>query len=130
MSDEAWRFSARWCALGALTAGLAVAAGAFGAHGLKEQIPADRLTIFEVGVRYQMYHALAVLIVSLLPDSRPRDAAGWAFLAGIVVFSGSLYVMALSGVRWWGAITPIGGVAFLIGWGLLVWAGVLDMRRG
>ena len=160
--------------LGALSAFLGVALGAFGAHGLRDRIPADLLAVFEVGVRYQMYHALALLAVGLLlrrfgkngspapgvdsaPDrvpetrgislicrsglrgpNRPEAAAGaatascrsvparaasslgaasgWLFVAGTVIFSGSLYALSLSGIRWLGAITPIGGVAFLAGW--------------
>jgi len=104
----------------AIWAGVGVALGAFGAHGLSQRLPADRLAVFEVGVRYQMYHALALFGVawlsSKLPDSSLVVAAGWCFVAGIVVFSGSLYALALSGQRWFGAITPIGGVAFLAGW--------------
>lgn len=120
--------SQRWFALGALFAGLSVAAGAFGAHGLKDQLSPDRLAIFEVGARYQMYHALALLAVAILPASRPRDIAGWAFTLGIVVFSGSLYALTLSGLKWLGAITPVGGVAFLVGWGLLAWTGATQRQ--
>lgn len=104
----------------AVWAGLGVALGAFGSHGLQQRIPADRLAIFEVGVRYQMYHALALFGVAWLsqrlPESPLVSAAGWLFVAGIVVFSGSLYALAITGVRSLGAITPIGGVAFLAGW--------------
>ena len=108
--------------LGSTFAGLAVAAGAFGAHGLRERLSPDLLAIFETGARYQMYHALALLVVALVAGRVPSaaaTAAGWCFVAGILVFSGSLYVLALSGVRWLGAITPICGVAFLVGWVLL-----------
>ena len=102
---------------------LAVAAGAFGAHGLKQRLTLEMLDVFEVGARYQMYHALALLAVAWLcpTASNPRLAtiAGWFFVAGILLFSGSLYLLALTGVRWLGAITPIGGVAFLAGWLLL-----------
>jgi uncharacterized membrane protein YgdD (TMEM256/DUF423 family) len=110
-------------ALGTLFAGLAVAAGAFGAHGLRGRIDADMLTVFETGARYQMYHALALLAVAWAATRWPdgyASAAGWCFVMGITVFSGSLYALALSGVRVLGAITPLGGVALLVGWGLLV----------
>ena len=110
-------------ALGALLAGLAVAAGAFGAHGLRDRLPPDMLAIFETAVRYQMYHALALLVVGSLAGQWPAGAvAGWCFVVGIAVFSGSLYVLSLTGVRWLGAITPLGGVAFLVGWAWLAWA--------
>ena len=103
----------------------AVAAGAFGAHALKDRLPADLLAVFETGARYQMVHALALLFVASVGGAggaRPARAAGWLFVAGMVVFSGSLYALALTGVRAWGAVTPLGGVAFLAGWGLLAWA--------
>ncbi|HEX2202005.1 MAG TPA: DUF423 domain-containing protein [Longimicrobium sp.] len=97
-----------------------VAAGAFGAHALRATVPPDLLAVFETGARYQMYHALALLAVALAaarqPETRPLRAAGWLFAAGIVVFSGSLYALALSGVRVLGAVTPIGGACFLAGW--------------
>jgi uncharacterized membrane protein YgdD (TMEM256/DUF423 family) len=112
--------------LGSAFAMLAVAAGAFGAHALRDRLPDTMLAIFETGVRYQMYHALALLVTALLVARAPSAAAvaaGWLFAAGIVVFSGSLYVLVLSGVRWLGAITPLGGLAFLAGWVLLAWAG-------
>ncbi|HXV78272.1 MAG TPA: DUF423 domain-containing protein [Candidatus Binatia bacterium] len=110
---------------GSLLAFLAVALGAFAAHALKDRLSADMLAIFEVGVRYQMYHALALLAVAWATSRWPEStagAAGWFFLAGIVVFSGSLYVISLTEMRWLGAITPIGGVAFLLGWLFLAWA--------
>jgi uncharacterized membrane protein YgdD (TMEM256/DUF423 family) len=112
-------------AAGALMAFLSVALGAFGAHALKSKLSADMLDIFEVGVRYQMYHALGLIAVSWASSRWPEsnlNAAGWAFIIGIVVFSGSLYVLSLTGIRWFGAITPIGGVAFLAGWAILVWS--------
>jgi uncharacterized membrane protein YgdD (TMEM256/DUF423 family) len=105
--------------LGALLAGLGVALGAFGAHGLKERVSPDLLAVFETGVRYQMYHALALLGLSLAWtrwSTAHLTAAGYLFLAGIVLFSGSLYLLTLTGTRWWGAVTPLGGVAFLAGW--------------
>jgi uncharacterized membrane protein YgdD (TMEM256/DUF423 family) len=107
-------------ALGATLAGLAVALGAFAAHGLRNRLTPELLAIFETGVRYQMYHALALLAVALATPRWPGAAtAGWLVLAGIVVFSGSLYVLAATGVRWLGAVTPLGGLAFLAGWAML-----------
>jgi uncharacterized membrane protein YgdD (TMEM256/DUF423 family) len=102
---------------------LAVAAGAFGAHALRARLTPEHLAIFETGSRYQIYHALALLAVawavSRWPGSLPVFA-GWLFVLGSVVFSGSLYILALTGARWWGAVTPLGGVAFLAGWFCLV----------
>ena len=114
-------------ALGALSAFVGVALGAFGAHGLKTRLEPDMLAIFEVGVRYEMYHAFALMAaawaVSRAPSSAAAAAAaGWLFVVGTLVFSGSLYLLALTGVRWLGAITPLGGVAFLAGWLCLAWA--------
>jgi len=108
--------------LGCLFAFTAVAAGAFGAHALRDRLPADLLAVFETGARYQMFHALALLFAAIVGGARGARAAGWLFVAGMVVFSGSLYALALTGVRTWGAVTPLGGVAFLAGWGLLAWA--------
>jgi uncharacterized membrane protein YgdD (TMEM256/DUF423 family) len=108
--------------LGCVLAGLAVVIGAFGAHGLRARVSADMLVVFETGARYQMYHALAIVAVGLALDRWPAagvSAAGWLFLLGIVLFSGSLYVMTLTGARWLGAITPLGGLAFIAGWVLL-----------
>ena len=113
--------------IGALAALIGVGFGAFGAHGLRERLSPEMLAVFETGVRYQMYHAFAILIVAVALarlDAPLVRAAGWSFTAGIVLFSGSLYTMALTGVTTLGAITPIGGVAFLIGWALLVWVGI------
>ncbi|HEV2131197.1 MAG TPA: DUF423 domain-containing protein [Longimicrobiaceae bacterium] len=111
--------------LGCTFALLAVAAGAFAAHALRARLAPDLLAIFETGVRYQMYHALGLLAVAWAVAHWPGSAAtvaGWLFVAGIVVFSGSLYLLSLSGIRWLGAITPLGGVAFLLGWLFLAWA--------
>lgn len=111
--------------LGCLFAFLAVGAGAFGAHALRSRLEPDLLAVFETGARYQMYHALALLGVAWAVERWATGvtvAAGWAFVAGMLLFSGSLYVLALSGVRWLGAVTPFGGVAFLTGWILLAWA--------
>lgn len=102
--------------LGALFAFIGVAAGAFGAHALKSRLSPDHLAIFEVGVRYQMYHALALLIVGLVGSQFYFSLAGWLFTAGIMIFSGSLYTLVLTSVTAWGAITPIGGVLLLAGW--------------
>ncbi len=114
---------------GAVLAGLGVAAGAFGAHGLKALLSAEMLAVFETSVRYQMYHALALVLTGILlersvaPDERKcLRLAGWLFLAGILLFSGSLYLLALSGIRWLGAITPLGGLCLIAGWSLLAWA--------
>ncbi|RKH09044.1 DUF423 domain-containing protein [Corallococcus praedator] len=108
-----------WLVVGAVNAFLSVAAGAFGAHALRARLPQDLQVIFETGARYHMYHALALVAVGLLGVTRPSallSASGWAMLAGIVLFSGSLYALALSGVRVLGAITPLGGLGFLAGW--------------
>ncbi|MBK7973097.1 MAG: DUF423 domain-containing protein [Deltaproteobacteria bacterium] len=105
--------------IGAILGFLGVALGAFAAHGLKQRLPAEMLIVFETGVRYHMYHALALLAVGLTVARGPSAAlvaAGWLFLAGIAIFSGSLYALAISGVRTLGMITPLGGVAFLAGW--------------
>jgi len=98
---------------------LGVVVGAFGAHALKTRLSAEMLTIFEVGVRYHMYHAIALLAVawaSTYFHAGLATTAGWLFVAGIAVFSGSLYILALSGVRIWGAVTPIGGLLLIAGW--------------
>jgi len=111
--------------LGALLGFIAVAAGAFGAHALKNRLTQDMLSIFEVGVRYQMYHALAIVFVmgmSLLLPSSLTLLSGWFFFFGTLIFSGSLYLLALTGIRSFGAITPIGGVILLLGWLFLVLA--------
>jgi uncharacterized membrane protein YgdD (TMEM256/DUF423 family) len=113
--------------LGALSALLAVAAGAFGSHALRNRLAPDTLGIFEVGVRYHMYHALALLAAAWAVSRWPGGAAvtaGWLFVAGTVIFSGSLYLLSFTGQRWLGAITPLGGVAFILGWAALAWAAV------
>ena len=118
--------------LGAVFAGLAVAAGAFGSHGLKDVLSPERLAVFETAVRYQMYHALALFILGavLSRDQSPAfRRAAWSFAVGIVLFSGSLYAITLTGMRWFGAITPIGGVAFLIGW-IFVGVGAWKQQTG
>jgi uncharacterized membrane protein YgdD (TMEM256/DUF423 family) len=112
-------------ALGCVSAAMAVVLGAFGAHGLRARLVPDMLSTFEIGVRYQMYHALALLAVGILVPraSSPILAlAGWLFVAGTVVFSGSLYALAVTGQRWLGAVTPLGGAALIAGWLVLAWA--------
>jgi len=108
---------------GSLLGFLGVAFGAFGAHALKGRLSADMLVVFETGVRYQMYHAFAILIVAAaigrIGDANLLVLAGWFFVAGVLLFSGSLYVLSLSGVGVLGAITPVGGLLFLIGWACL-----------
>jgi uncharacterized membrane protein YgdD (TMEM256/DUF423 family) len=117
--------------LGAASAFIAVAAGAFGAHALRTRLSPELLAVFETGARYQMYHALGLMAVAWAvtrwPGALPQWA-GWLFVAGTVLFSGSLYALALSGVRWLGAITPLGGVAFLAGWICLALAAVSGER--
>lgn len=111
--------------IGALCGLLGVAAGAFGAHSLRERLSPDLLAVFETGARYQMYHALALLAVAWAATRWPNGwlvASGWLFVAGIVIFSGSLYLLSLTGLRWLGAITPLGGVAFIAGWACLALA--------
>jgi uncharacterized membrane protein YgdD (TMEM256/DUF423 family) len=113
--------------LGASSAALSVGAGAFGAHALRTRLPADLLAVFETGARYQMFHALGLIAVAWAASRLPSPAvtgAGWLFVAGTVLFSGSLYALALTGVRSLGAVTPLGGLAFLFGWALLAWAAV------
>jgi uncharacterized membrane protein YgdD (TMEM256/DUF423 family) len=108
---------------GSLLGFLGVVFGAFGAHALKSRLSADMLVVFETGVRYQMYHAFAILIVAAaigrIGDANLLVLAGWFFVAGVVLFSGSLYALSLSGVGVLGAITPVGGLLFLIGWACL-----------
>ena len=109
---------------GALSGFLGVAAGAFAAHALRQRLTPDLLAVFETGVRYQVYHALALFAVAWAVGrwSAPQIVwAGWLLIAGTVVFSGSLYALSLSGIRWLGAVSPIGGVCFLAGWLSLAW---------
>jgi uncharacterized membrane protein YgdD (TMEM256/DUF423 family) len=112
-------------ALGAVLAALGVAAGAFGAHALRGRLAPDLLAAFETGVRYHLIHALALLAVAWATTrwpGRATNVAGWLFLAGTVLFSGSLYALSASGIRALYAITPLGGVAFIAGWMALAWA--------
>jgi uncharacterized membrane protein YgdD (TMEM256/DUF423 family) len=111
-------------AIASILAGLSVAAGAFATHALRERLSDRAIEIFETGARYQMYHALALLVVALLLSRAETSqsflvSSGVAFIAGIALFSGSLYALSFSGIKWWGAIAPLGGAAFLIGWGCL-----------
>src|SRR5688572_16441600 len=118
-------------ALGALYAFLGVTAGAFGAHALKSRLTPDMLAVFEVAVRYQMYHAFALIVCAWAATKWPGmlvNTSGWLFVAGTIVFSGSLYALSLSGVRWLGAITPLGGLAFLAA-GLFLVGGLFLGRR-
>lgn len=109
--------------LGALLMASAVALGAFGAHGLKNKLTVDMLQVYQTGVEYHFYHALGILLIGVIagfyPNANGVHWAGWALTIGILFFSGSLYVLALSGTKWLGAITPIGGLAFIIGWIML-----------
>ena len=109
--------------IGAIAGFLAVMFGAFGAHGLRARLSPDMMAVFETGVRYHMYHALAIIAVGLMLPNLGGwliRLSGWAFTFGIVLFSGSLYALALTGATALGAITPLGGVAFLVGWACLV----------
>jgi uncharacterized membrane protein YgdD (TMEM256/DUF423 family) len=114
-----------WLLIAAINGGLAVAAGAFGAHGLQARIDAQALQVFETGARYHMYHALAIGLAALaMRDAAagPAMSAAGFFLAGILLFSGSLYLLALTGVKALGIVTPFGGLCFLLGWGFLAFA--------
>jgi uncharacterized membrane protein YgdD (TMEM256/DUF423 family) len=114
--------------IAALSGFLAVALGAFGAHGLKDRLAPDLMAVYQTAVQYHFYHTLVLLAVAMLLLRYPQQgilvASGSLLLVGLVLFSGSLYVLALSGVRWLGAITPLGGVAFLLAWLLLAWFGI------
>lgn len=106
----------------------AVAAGAFGAHALRDAVTPDLLAIYQTGALYHLVHAVALLCTALLAREIVTERfalwAGIAFVIGIVIFSGSLYLLAITGTRWLGAITPIGGLAFMVGWAILIWAGI------
>ena len=111
--------------IGALLAGLSVALGAFGAHGLRNTLSPEDIATFETGARYQMYHALALLAVAWAYarwELPLITVAGWLFVIGIVIFSGSLYTLVLSGQRWLGAVTPLGGAALIAAWAVLAWS--------
>ena len=110
--------------LGSILGAVGVALGAFGAHGLKKRLPPERIEFFETGVRYQMYHALGLFGVAFAitnwPFSNFAPIAGWLFVAGTLLFSGSLYLLSLTDRRWLGAIAPLGGLSFILGWVCLV----------
>lgn len=112
--------------IGALAMALGVILGAFGAHGLKSKLTPDLLAVYHTGVEYHLYHALGLILVGILLNQFPQagglHTGGWLLLAGIVIFSGSLYVLAITGIRWLGAITPIGGLAFIAGWLWVAWS--------
>ena len=111
--------------LGAILGFLAVGMGAFGAHALRDRLSQDMMNTFEVGVRYQMYHALVLMLLSVFVtriSSPSIVVSGWLMAGGSVVFSGTIYTLSLTGIRWWGAITPLGGLALLGGWLCLIWA--------
>lgn len=112
--------------MGAVAMALGVMLGAFGAHGLKNRLAPDLLAVYHTGVQYHLYHALGLLLVGVLVQQFPAigglRTGGWLLLAGILIFSGSLYVLAISGIRWLGAITPIGGTAFIAGWLWIAWS--------
>ena len=114
--------------LGSISAFLAVAMGAFGAHALRHRLTADMLAIYQTGVQYHLFHALGLVAVGLLAQWMPQSGylkwSGWLMLAGIVLFSGSLYTLTMSGIRGLGSITPFGGAAFLVAWALMALAAV------
>ena len=113
-----------WFGTGCLMAGLGVSAGAFGTHALKQHFSADLLVIFETGVRYQMYHALGLIAVGLAMDRWPCRTLHWTarfWLIGIVLFSGTLYMICLTNIQALGTVAPFGGACFLVGWILLLW---------
>jgi len=113
-----------WVGVGALAAALGVILGAFGAHALKGRLSPEMLAIYETGNRYHMYHALGLILVGLVAQNAASSAvsiAGWGLLLGILIFSGSLYAMSVTEIRMLGAITPIGGVAFIVGWSALAY---------
>lgn len=114
----------RWFAFGAINGALAVAAGAFAAHGLKGQIAPDMLAVFQTGAQYHLIHALALCLAASTGETRPAKLSSGLFAAGIVLFAGSLYLLALTGVRSLGFVTPFGGVAFIAGWIALAWTGL------
>ncbi len=115
-----------WIRVGAVLGGLGVIAGAFGAHGLKGTLDSRAMEVFETAAKYQMYHAPALLAVGLLAmfgrGGAALNIAGWSFLLGVLIFSGTLYALAFTGIRWLGMITPIGGVALIVGWFALAFA--------
>jgi uncharacterized membrane protein YgdD (TMEM256/DUF423 family) len=136
MNDEArrreYQQSQLWITLGALSAGVSVIVGAFGAHVLHSRLPADMMGVLETGTRYQMYHALGLIAVGLAWERgapRPLTIAAWLFAIGSALFSGSLYALAITGVKTWGAVTPFGGLALILGWLVFTLAFNPRMRR-
>ena len=124
-----------WLPVAALNGALAVAAGAFGAHALEGRVPEPDVSAFHIGAQYHMYHALALLAVSWFSrqgsgPSKVLSVAGWAYLGGIVLFSGSLYIMGMTGSRAVVWLTPIGGLSFIAGWLAFAWAGYKELARG
>ena len=119
-------------ALGSGFALLGVVFGAFGAHALKSKLTPEMLETFEVAVRYQMYHSLGMIAAAWAVSQWQNNltlASGWCFFAGVVIFSGSLYILSLTGIRWLGAIAPIGGLALIVGWGCLMIAAIRGIYR-
>ena len=116
------KYARLWLVIGSIFGLLSVSLGAFGAHGLQNVLDEYGHTIYDKAVRYQMFHTGAIMLVGVLQFLFPKQKftlAGWAFTAGILIFSGSLYILSVTGIKWLGAITPIGGTAFLVGWGYL-----------
>jgi len=111
----------RFLFIAAMAGFIGVAMGAFGAHALKSQLSGQLLDVYKTAVSYQMYHALALALIAVLPSSRLLRWAGWLLVAGILLFSGSLYLLAIFNISWLGMITPFGGVAFLLAWGMLAY---------
>lgn len=115
-----------WFSIGCVLLALSVGIGAFGAHGLKTILEANnRIETFETAVKYQFYHSFGIVILSLISKNittKMVNPIGWLFLGGIIVFSGSLYILSLSGIRWLGAITPLGGVSFILAWLLMAFS--------
>jgi uncharacterized membrane protein YgdD (TMEM256/DUF423 family) len=134
MSSENYNKSSMapmWLAAGAIFAGTSVVLGAFGAHGLKSLLSAQMLNTFEVGVRYQMYHGLAILLLPVLStyaEVKWLNRAAMCFVVGSILFSGSLYALVLTGIKWFGPITPLGGLFFIMGWAVLAFTLVRGQR--
>jgi uncharacterized membrane protein YgdD (TMEM256/DUF423 family) len=122
----------RWLILGSISGFLAVAFGAFGAHGLTGVVDEHAIEVFKTGAQYQMYHALALIALGPVTAKNPSQALvpGYAFVVGTALFSGSLYLMAVTGAKWLGAITPIGGVSFMVGWASLAYLALSPRVRG
>lgn len=122
MSNQ--RLYNRFIGLGAASMFIAVSAGAFGAHGMKHLLSAEMLAVYHTAVEYQMYHSLGLILIGLLLENNDNTGirrSGWLMLAGIIIFSGSLYLLSTTGILWLGAITPIGGLCFLAAWFSLAW---------